>query len=219
MQDVLRALEKISTSMVSDTLNLLGVKESIISASIRQLVPGARIIGPAFTVATRPGTVDPCLLALENISEGEVLVIDTGGDRTFAYLGEQMATDARNAGAVGIVIDGLVRDIEGLVEMGLPVYARGVTPRVAFYQHYPGEHGAPITCGGCVVSPGDIIYGDANGLVVIAKANIERVAEIAEELERVDEERLVGVREGKRISEFPSIPELHQRLRAGHSQY
>lgn len=207
MNSIVEKLKKVSTAMVSDALTALGIDRGVMCFRIRQIVPGTKIVGSAFTLKTPPGNVLPCIKALEEVREGEVIVIDAGGDEKYSYLGEQMSTDARNAGAIGIVIDGLVRDVEGIIRLGFPVFARGTTPRIALYHDLPGKTGVPITCGGCVVEPGDIIHGSGDGIAVIPGRDAQRVAELAQKFQSSDDEHLRMIRGGKRLSEFPGVYE------------
>lgn len=213
MNNIVETLKKVSTAMVSDALTTLGIDRGVnggvMRSRIRQIVPGTKIVGPAFTVRTPPGNNLPCLKALEKVRKGEVIVIDAGGDEKYCYLGEIMATDAINAGAVGIVIDGLVRDVGGMIRLELPVFAKGTTPRAALYWNLPGKTGVSITCGGCVVEPGDIIHGDGDGVAVILGKDTQRVAELAQKFQSSDDEHFRMVRSGKRLSEFPGVYEPH----------
>jgi len=209
MNNIVAKLKKVSTAMVSDALTALRIDRGVMRPWIRQIVPETKIVGPAFTLRTPPGNVLPCIKALEEVTKGEVVVIDAGGDEEYSYLGEQMSTDARNTGAAGIVIDGLVRDVEGIIRLGFPVFARGTTPRVALYYDLPGKTRAPITCGGCVVEPGDIIHGSSDGIAVIPGKDAQRVTELAQKFQSSDDEHLRMIRGGKRLSEFSGVYEPH----------
>lgn len=202
MNDIVEKLKKVYTATVSDALTALGIDGRVMCYQIRQIVPGTKIVGPAFTLRTPPGNVVPCIKALKEVRRGEVIVIDTGRDERYSYLGEEMFTDAKNAGAVGIVIDGLVRDVEEITRLKFPIFAKGVTPMVALYHDLPGKTGVPITCGGCVVEPGDIIHGNGDGVAVIPGKDAQRIAELAQKFQSNGDERLRMIRSGKRISEF-----------------
>lgn len=213
MNNIVETLKEVSTTVVSDALTILEidrkVNRRVMCSQIRPIVPGTKIVGPAFTIRTPLGNNLPCLKALEEVGSGEVIVIDAEGDENYCYLGEQMSADARNAGVVGIVIDGLVRDVEGIIRLGFPVFARGITPRAALYWDLSGKTGVPITCGGCVVEPGDIIHGNGDGVVVIPGKDAQRVAELAKKFQSSDDEQFKMVRSGKRLSELPGVYESH----------
>jgi len=126
----------------------------------------APLLGPAFTIKCRPG--DNLLLhkALDMAQPGDILVVDAQGDMSNSIMGELMVMWAIKRGLGGFVIDGAIRDIGAIKTMSIPVYARGITP-AGPYKDGPGEINTPVACGGVVVSPGDILVGDEDGLVVV----------------------------------------------------
>ena len=151
------------------------------------------LLGPAFTVRTRTG--DNLLLhkAIDMAQPGDVIVVDVQGEVVNAITGEIMMREARKKGLGGVIVDGAVRDSEALRELDMPVYAAGVTPKGP-YKDGPGEINVPISCGGVVVNPGDIVVGDADGVVVItpedapgllikAKAKFQKEQEIFQAIE------------------------------------
>ena len=105
--------------------------------------------------------------ALDIAQPGDIIVVDTG-DSSNAVVGDLIARKAKHRGIVGFVIDGLARDLAGMKKVGLPVFARGITPRGPLHRG-PGELNLPISCGGIVVHPGDVIVTDTNGVVVVGK--------------------------------------------------
>jgi regulator of RNase E activity RraA len=122
----------------------------------------------AVTVAAEPKY--PYAVEMECIDllrRGEVLVATTNGDRASALWGELLSTAARARGAVGAVIDGLTRDAARLLTMGLPVFAAGFSPLDSRGRLDCITHGQPIRVGSCVIRPGDWIFGDIDGLVVV----------------------------------------------------
>ena len=106
--------------------------------------------------------------ALDVAEPGDVVVVDTSGSDRNAVFGDLIANKALHRGIAGFVIDGLIRDLDGVKETGLPVYARGVTSFGPLHRG-PGELNYTISCGGIVVNPGDIISADTSGVVVVAK--------------------------------------------------
>jgi regulator of RNase E activity RraA len=105
--------------------------------------------------------------SLDVARPGDVVVIDAGGSPMNALLGDLISTKARHRGIAGFIVDGLIRDLPALLDLGdFPVFARGVTP-IGPLHRGPGEINHPICCGGIVVNPGDIVMGDLNGIVVI----------------------------------------------------
>ncbi len=159
------------TSILSDSQERLG--------GVRGLhwVPGGRwprVAGPALTVRTRPGDNLVVHRALDLAEPGDVLVVDAGGFTERAILGEIMGRYAVTRGLAAIVVDGAVRDAEGLAEGPIPVFALAIN-HLGPYKDGPGEIHGPVQVGGTVVRSGDVVVGDGDGLVVLAH---ERAAEV-----------------------------------------
>ena len=133
-----------------------------------------KLVGVALTVRTRIGDNLMIHKALDIAEPGDVLVVDGGGDTSQALVGEIMKSYAKTRGIVGFVIDGAIRDVAAFVEDDFPCYARGVTHKGP-YKDGPGEIHVPVTIGGLVIQPGDIIVGDEDGLVALPPALAEEV--------------------------------------------
>jgi len=148
---------------------------------IKPLDPRMELLGCALTVWTRPCDNLAVYKALELAQPGDVLVIATEGYTNNTIWGELTTLIGRERGLAGMVTDGTVRDARAIVEIGLPVFARGLTPNSPL-KHGPGKINTPITCGGAAIRPGDIIVGDGDGVVVVpleqAEAVLQRVAAI-----------------------------------------
>src|SRR3954451_16226578 len=156
----------IDVSALSDADKTLPV----VDPAVRAMIPGIRMAGPAFPVLAEEDHL-PVLSAVAEAAPGDVLVIATnGGSR--AVFGELFATEAHRRGLAAIVADGLCRDLRGLRQIGLPVFARGTTPRAGTAVSR-APSGATIAFGGVEVAPGDIVFGDDDGLLV---ASAERIA-------------------------------------------
>jgi RraA family protein len=163
MSRLLEKLSQVSTANVSDVLESLGV----LHPHITSVTPGKHMVGTAFTVRAYPGSIITVHKALLEASPGDVIVVDGEGDiQAGALFGEIMAKECAVKGFAGIVVDGAVRDVDGLLDEGLPVFARAVTPRVGTNRRL-GATQVPISCGGVAILPGDLIVGDDNGVVVI----------------------------------------------------
>jgi RraA family protein len=159
------------TPDISDLLNRLYAVDPQIRLLTRQ---HHQICGPACTVKVFPGDNLMVHKSLDVLEPGDVVIIDAGGSDKNAVLGDLISTKAKHRGAQGFVIDGLVRDLPNMQELDLPVFARGTTP-IGPLHRGPGEINFPICCGGVVINPGDLMVGDAMGVVVVPQA-------IAEEL-------------------------------------
>jgi regulator of RNase E activity RraA len=132
---------------------------------------GLTICGPAFTVRVRPGDNLMIHKALTMVQPGDVLVIDGSGDLTQALMGGLMRTTALARKLGGLIIDGAVRDLVEWAEGGLPVFARGHTHRGPSKEG-PGEINVTVSCAGMVVQPGDLILGDADGVIAIPATEV-----------------------------------------------
>lgn len=127
------------------------------------------LAGPALTVRVRPGDNLMIHVALQMAQPGDVIVIDGAGDLTQALIGGLMRTTAIARGVAGFVVDGAVRDLAEWAEAGIAVYARGHTHRGPS-KDGPGEINVPIACAGMSVAPGDLVLGDADGVVCVPAA-------------------------------------------------
>ncbi|MBD9529893.1 RraA family protein [Paracoccus sp. PAR01] len=137
----------------------------ILSPDIRPLT-GGKLLGRAVTVRQPLPDAIPVHVVLDELQAGDVLVIDRAGDHHVACVGEMVARAAHAAGAAGIVVDGIVTDIEELREIGLPVYARGLNVVTTRVLNVPGaELFGPVIIGGVIIRSGDLLFGDANGLL------------------------------------------------------
>ncbi|MFK0006442.1 methyltransferase [Paenarthrobacter sp. NPDC090520] len=172
---VLDRLAKLPAANIGDAMDRLGVADSAIQA----IWSGARLAGPAFTVWTRPGDNQGIHQALQVARPGDVIVVAGGADESRALLGELIGEKAINLGIAGFALDGAARDAEALAEIGMPVFARAITP-AGPYKNGPSRLGGPVAFGGVPVMPGDIIIGDPDGVVVIPREQAAAVADAAE---------------------------------------
>jgi 4-hydroxy-4-methyl-2-oxoglutarate aldolase len=165
---------------------------------LRPLTRANRFVGTALTVRSRARDNLAPYAALAYAQPGDVLVIAADGYEEASVAGDVLLGMARNAGIVALVTDGMVRDIDGLDAVGIPVFARGLSPNSP-YKDGPGDIGLPIAIGGTIVDAGDLVGGDQDGVVVVARA---RLAEVAAELEAVaaKEKMMDGwVRDGAKV--------------------
>ncbi len=169
-----------------------------------------RIAGRAVTILIepRPGptpSLDPLFAAVDACGPGSVLVASNGGDRTISCMGDLVVTGLHARGAEGAVMDGAVRDIEPMLQMGFPVFAASVSPVSLSGKAVVVGPGIPLTCGGVQVRPGDVILADWDGVVVIpqekAAATLEK-ALATEEKERAIRERIRQAAGGSPLAEI-----------------
>ncbi|MDT2005354.1 RraA family protein [Rhodococcus opacus] len=160
------------------------LESGFMNSGIQSAHPVANVVGVARTVSVAGADASAVNRAIDALGRGDVLVIDTGGNRTHAHIGLVTATAAQAAGAVAIVVDGLSTDTRELAELGLPVFSRGTTllttKRLDRQGHSWGE---PVVCGGVVVRDGDLVLGDDNGVLASPP---EILGAVIDDVERSD---------------------------------
>lgn len=183
-----------ATCNISDGLNKLYTMD----CGIRQMFPSRKFAGPAVTVKVRSGDNFMLHKAISLVQPGDVLVVETQGCNAYAVCGDLMVSCMDKLGVAGLVVDGTVRDIETLREIGMPVFARG-TVCGAGDKEGPGEVNFPIACGGVVVNPGDLVMGDENGVVVVPKDDIEEAIAGADKKLAAEAKRRKEIAEGQYV--------------------
>lgn len=194
---------------------------------VRPLHPGRKLVGTAKTLRFVPGREDLFAShgggynaqkrAFDAVGEGEVIVIEARGEAGSGTLGDILAIRAQARGAAGIVTDGGVRDLDAVSAVGIPVYTVGAHPAVLGRKHVPWDLDTTIACGGTTVQPGDVIVGDADGVIVIPPALAEAVADAA--LAQEDEDAWIAARvaEGHPVDGlFPMNAQWRERYTAEH---
>jgi 4-hydroxy-4-methyl-2-oxoglutarate aldolase len=174
-------------SLGSATVYEAGGRRGYVEADLIQVVPGSRAAGPARTV--RCGQDDNLMVhaAMAEVQPGEVLVLTMPEPRPVALIGELLATQAKAHGAVALLVDASVRDVEDLVEIGLPIWARWTRVRGAT-KDAPGVIGDPVSVGGAEIRQGDAVVLDADGVAVVESQRAQEVLEAARE--RAEKERV-----------------------------
>lgn len=204
--ELVQALGELETTWISDAMNRFGgMDRSIVPAA-----PGMRIAGPAITVRATPGSNLMVYKAFEIAQPGDVLVIETRAFTALATWGDLTSLTARELGLGGMVTDGAVRDLAGIAETGFPVFAQpGSVPNGA-HKHGPGEVNVPVSVGGVPVLPGDILVGDANGVVVVPRGDAAVVLEKARAIAQSEPKKVEEIRSGRRIPEWlaPTLEQL-----------
>ncbi len=158
----LARLSEFETPDISDALNRMFTMDP----AIRNVVNDQTLYGTALTVKVFPGDNLMVHKALDVAQPGDIIVIDTSGGSRNALVGDLIGNKAKHLGIAGFIVDGLVRDLPGLREIGLPIYATGITAFGPLHRG-PGELGHTISCGGIVVNSGDAICADGSGIVVV----------------------------------------------------
>jgi RraA family protein len=156
---------------------------------------GAALLGTAFTVKARIGDNLMFHKAIDMAQPGDVIVVDVQGDITNSITGEIMMRHVVKRGLAGVIIDGAVRDSDALRNLELAIYAAGVTPKGP-YKDGPGEINVPVSCGGVVVYPGDILVGDGDGIVVISPQDAPVILEKAKKKFAQEQNTFRAIAEG-----------------------
>jgi 4-hydroxy-4-methyl-2-oxoglutarate aldolase len=164
------ALAEFPTTQIADCGGPVGV----VGPGLGRIAGGAEFCGPAVTVWTRPGDILFMLKMPELTRSGDVVAVDGGGRADAAILGDIMAGALARRGVVGIVVDGAVRDLEGIDEVGVPTFARNAYPTTGSNEG-PGAINVPVQVGGVAVRPGDVVRGDASGVVVVPREHLDAV--------------------------------------------
>ena len=159
---------------------------------------GGQMLGIALTVRVSPGDNLMVHKAIDIAQPGDVIVVDAGGDLSQAIIGEIMSTMAAKRGVAGMVIDGAIRDSGALAESKFPVYARGVTHRGPYKNGF-GEINVPVSIGGMVVNPGDIMVGDEDGVVAVGVDIAAIVLKAAKAKAKDEDATLDAIRKGKKV--------------------
>ena len=165
------------------------------------MVPGARVVGPAFTVRCPLGDNTAVTHAVDNVPAGHVIVIDCGGPPKTAVWGETATFAAKTGGVVGCVTNGAIWDIEAIIETGFPVFAGGLSLRGST-KGQPGELNVDISIGDILIRPGDFVCGDADGVVIIRADEIDTVLPAAIHQLAEEESRNERIKAGTPLSKI-----------------
>jgi 4-hydroxy-4-methyl-2-oxoglutarate aldolase len=200
--DYTAAKEKLYAAVIADILDEMGYRDQVMDAAMRPLRPDSLIVGrartelvvPEFSIPAKP--FEQQIAATDALEPGDVMVAHMSQITACAFWGELFSTGARMRGAVGAVMDGYVRDVRRVNEMNFPVFCVGVRALNSKGRATVAGWDVPIRCGGVLVNSGDVLFAEADGVVVIpekiAPEVMERAIEVAERENRVRSDLLAG---------------------------
>ncbi len=184
----------------------------VMDPAIRPVQLGLKLVGKAHTVVCEEDFLT-LIKALGDAQPGEVLVVDTRGSRP-AMAGELFSKEAQRKGLAGIVIDGAARDTAKIRTFSIPVYSRSVIPVSGTTRKILATQVA-IRCGGVTVNPGDVIFGDDDGIVVATEKELAELIPIAESIQQAEEAALARMSEGESLLAMVNFEEHYRALQAG----
>lgn len=183
--ELIERFERIAVAAVSDVLDKHDLWNQLLPHDISPLAEEWKVAGPAFTIkaqstAQKEAGIGPRVI--EELTPGAVIIWDTTGEQVASHWGDLMSTAAKATGARGVVVDGGVRDVELLHEIGLPVFAKYRTAAGTPGRSKITEINQPVRVGGVLIRPGDFIFGDRDGVIVIPAEIVEEVLSEAEDV-------------------------------------
>lgn len=218
--EIMNLLRQASTASITSELLKRGFRNTFMRG-VTPLCPDLKLVGYAFTLRYVPAREDldmqvdydnlrnPQRIAVESVGADDVLVIDARGEIGAASFGHILTTRIMMRGAAGLVTDGALRDSHRIKELKMPTYAQAAHGTTSSVLHHPVDMNLPIGCGGVMVAPGDIIVGDAEGVVVIPSHLAEEVAIRTVERDRLEEFLQRKVAKGSSIvGVYPPSPEV-----------
>lgn len=186
-------------------------QKGALDAGLKPLDPTVRMAGRAVTVDLRPGDNLMIHFALTKTRPGDVLVVDAKGFLEAGPWGDILTLAALELGLAGLVVNGAVRDGNAIIDMGFPVFCRGLSIK-GTGKNQPGKVNVPVNIGGVQIHPGDIVVGDRDGLVVVSPGEVDSVIDKSIERESKEEAMRVALKQGKTMVELLNLGETLRRF-------
>ncbi|PKW18224.1 4-carboxy-4-hydroxy-2-oxoadipate aldolase/oxaloacetate decarboxylase [Saccharopolyspora spinosa] len=198
--DQLARLKELGAATVHEAQGGTGALDS----AVKPLHPAMAVAGPALTVDCKPADNLAIQHAVTLARPGDVLVVDAKAFLEAGPWGDILTLYAQQVGITGLVIDGSVRDSQAIVDMGFPVFCRGICIK-GTGKNQPGKVNETIICGGVTINPGDVVVGDADGVVVVPAGDVEWVIELSEAREQKEARFRTALRDGQSLVELMSL--------------
>lgn len=203
--DIIRDIERVPAAVVQQAARYQAAiladvagRRGTLDGRIRPVAPSMRFAGPAFTVEVRPGDNLMIHAAMALAKAGDVLVVDGKGDTACALMGAIMINACRALGLAGVVLDASVRDTDELRELGFPVFSVGANPNGPT-KFVPGRINWPVSVGGVAVRAGDLVVGDADGVVVVEREKAAALLPLAAKKVADETKRIEDIRAGRAL--------------------
>lgn len=208
-KEVMDKFAEVGTATIHEAQGQIGAMDN----AIKPIDPTRRLIGRALTVDTRPADNLMIHYALTKAQSGDVLVVDAKGFTEAGPWGDILTLAAQKVGLSGLVIDGMVRDADVIVELGFPVFCRGLSIK-GTNKVQPGRVNEAVLCGGVTVNPGDVVVGDRDGVVVVSAERAEEVLAASEAREAKEEAMRADLNAGKTTVELLGLEPLLKQMGA-----
>jgi len=201
MTDTISRLKELSTTTVSDALDKLGIATQCLG--IKPLDRSFRLCGPAFTMRTIPVSVEAGTVGdyIDDVPPGQIVTIDNAGRQDMTVWGDILTWVSDKRGVGGTVIDGVCRDIQGSLDIGYPLFTRGWSMRTGKDRVQLDAMDVPVSIGGARVHPGDLLLGDADGVVCVPRDRAAEVVGIARSIDEAEVKIRKAFEEGMRLDE------------------
>lgn len=220
--DIVRRMEIISAATACAKLNGMGITRTAVQGPL-PLERGSRVVGSALTLQFMPQREDVASgvsqeyierhtalwEVLETVQEGDVLVVQAYGSAFTGCFGDMLVRYFKRRGGAGIVVDGRIRDVARVRELGVPIWCTGVTPHYASQTDlFPWAYDVPIAAGGVLCLPGDVVVADDDGAVIVPGSRAEELVRSAEDHENWEDFSRMRLEQGARLSEYyPLTPD------------
>lgn len=206
LPDIIRDFERVSPEVVKQAAGFQAAiladvagRRGTLHARVAPVQERMALAGPAFTVEVRPGDNLMIHAAIALAKPGDIIIVDGKGDQTAALMGTLMLSACKKLGLGGVVIDGAIRDRLDILDLGFPVFSAGFNP-AGPTKFVPGRINHPVSVGGVAVQPGDLIVGDADGVVVVERAKAPAMMALAQKKVADEAARLEAIARGDTAS-------------------